>query len=104
MLRDKGHSKCIRQVELSCFNQIEGRDRVKIETIASPPWRQTIRQRDGRAKRTPQSAAFVPAVIRESVPSESRLVIELSCGRALRVPASISAPPGFTSFSLLFIL
>jgi hypothetical protein len=52
-------------------------------------WRQTIRQRDGRAKQTPQAGAFVPAVIRESVPSASRLVVELACGRALRVPESI---------------
>lgn len=53
-------------------------------------WRQTIRQRDGTAKRTQKAAAFVPAVIRGGVPAESWLVVDLSGGRALRVPGSIS--------------
>jgi transposase len=52
-------------------------------------WRQTIRQRDGVAKRSPKPAEFVPAVIRDSAPRESWLVIELPFGRALRVPESI---------------
>jgi transposase-like protein len=52
-------------------------------------WRQTIRQRDGGAKRTQKAAAFVPAMIRADAGSESWLVIELSGGRALRVPGSI---------------
>lgn len=53
-------------------------------------WRQAIRQRDGTAKRTQKAAPFVPAVIRDGVPSESWLVVELSGGRALRVAGSIS--------------
>jgi hypothetical protein len=52
-------------------------------------WRQTIRQRDGTAKRT-QKAAFVPAVIHGGVPAELWLVVDLSGGRELRVPGSIS--------------
>ena len=55
-------------------------------------WRRTIRQRDAPAKPSKPPAAFVPAVLSGPAAGESWLVIELACGRALRVPESISAP------------
>jgi hypothetical protein len=55
-------------------------------------WRRTIRQRDAPAKPRQTPPAFVPAVLSGPAPGESWLVIELTGGRALRVPESISAP------------
>ena len=52
-------------------------------------WRRTIRQRDAPAKPN-KAPAFVPAVLSGRAPGESWLVIELSGGRALRVPESIA--------------
>jgi transposase-like protein len=54
-------------------------------------WRRTIRQRDAPAKPSQTPAAFVPAVLSGPAVGESWLVIELSGGRVLRVPESISA-------------
>jgi hypothetical protein len=53
-------------------------------------WRRTLRQRDAAAKPN-KRPAFVPAVLSGPAPGESWLVIELACGRALRVPESIAA-------------
>jgi hypothetical protein len=53
-------------------------------------WRRTIRQRDAPAKPSQTLPSFVPAVLSGPAPGESWLVIELGCGRALRVPGSIA--------------
>ena len=55
-------------------------------------WRRTIRQRDAPAKPSQTPPPFVPAVLSGSAAGESWLVIELACGRSLRVPESIAAP------------
>ena len=52
-------------------------------------WRRTIRRRDAPAKPNKTPPAFVPAVLSGPAAGESWLVIELSGGRALRVPESI---------------
>jgi transposase-like protein len=54
-------------------------------------WRRTIRQRDTPGQPSKSPAAFVPTVLSGLAPRESWLVIELTGGRALRVPESIPA-------------
>jgi transposase-like protein len=54
-------------------------------------WRRTIRQRDAPAKPSKTPPPFVPAALAGPAAGESWLVIELACGRALRVPESIAA-------------
>jgi transposase-like protein len=53
-------------------------------------WRRTIRQRDAPAKPSKIPPPFVPAVLAGPAAGESWLVIELTCGRSLRVPESIA--------------
>ncbi len=53
-------------------------------------WRRTIRQRDAPAQPSKTPPSFVRAVVSGPAGGESWLVIELTGGRALRVPASIS--------------
>ena len=54
-------------------------------------WRRTLRERD--ARQPAPSPAFVPIVVRDDRRPESTLglVIELRCGRLLRLPGSTSA-------------
>ena len=53
-------------------------------------WRRTIRQRDGEVKSS-DGPAFVPAVVTDTPPRDTSIVLELGSGRALKLPESISA-------------
>ena len=53
-------------------------------------WRRTIRQRDGEVKSSDRPA-FVPAVVTDTPPCDTSIVLELGSGRALKLPESISA-------------
>lgn len=52
-------------------------------------WRRTIRRRDAPVNPNKTPPSFVPAVLSGRGGGESWLVIELACGRALRVPETI---------------
>jgi hypothetical protein len=55
--------------------------------------RRTFQDRDARRSSAPP--AFVPVIVRDErpaeTPSESAIVIELRCGRSLRLPGSMPA-------------
>ncbi len=53
-------------------------------------WRRTIAERNGQAKRSPRSPAFVPVTVTDRSAPEASIELELAGGRMLRFPQSIS--------------
>ena len=53
-------------------------------------WRRTIRQRDGEMESS-DGPAFVPAVVTNTSPGDTSIILELASGSVLKLPESISA-------------
>lgn len=53
-------------------------------------WRRTIRQRDGEVESS-DGPAFVPAVVTNTSPGDTSIILELASGSVLKLPESICA-------------
>ena len=92
--RDPGREQFWREVlDRQAVSGLNVREFCRREQLAETSffaWRRTIRQRDGEVKSSDRPA-FVPAVVTDTPPCDTSIVLELGNGRALKLPESIAA-------------
>ena len=93
--RDPGREQYWREVvsrqAASGLNVREFCRRQQLAETSFYAWRRTIGQRDDEVKSPEPAPQFVPAVVTDTPPRETSIVLELGSGRALKLPESISA-------------